>query len=168
MNNWPLQKDAAQFYGNPDVDGNGEPDRTWEDANLVRVTPPWQMVLAWDVSKPVKQIRVHKRCAESLQRVLGVIWAHAGASQDQIERSRLHLFGGCYSFRLMRGSHLLSMHSYGCAIDLDPEVNYLGRTYYPHTGMMPEIAIEAFVAEGWTWGGRWTRPDAQHFQAAKV
>lgn len=168
MLDWPAQKDAARFYGNPDPHGTGEPDRHWEDANLVRITPPWQMVLAWDVSKPVKQIRIHKLCAESLQWVLGTIYAHAGATQEAIEKLRLHLYGGSYSFRLMRGGHMLSMHSYGCAIDLDPERNGLGHTYYPHTDMMAGIATESFVAEGWCWGGAFSRPDCMHFQAANI
>lgn len=166
--NWPLQKDCASFYGNPDPDGDGVPSRAWEDANLVRVNFPWTACLAWDVSKTVKSARVHKLVAPSLERIFGVIWARAGYSQDQIERMRLHLFGGAYNFRLKRGGHTLSMHSYGCALDLDPEHNGMGRPWAPLAGGMPMLAVEAFEDEGWTFGGRWANPDAMHFQAARV
>jgi len=169
VTHWPLQRDCPTFYGNPDPDGDGVPNRAWEDANLVRVVPPWQMVLAWDVSKPLKSIRVHKAVAPSLERILGVIWAKAGASQDHMEILRLHLFGGAYTFRRMRGGHRLSMHSYGCAIDLDPEQNPMGYAWRPKSGMSM-IAVEAFEQEGWVWGGRWSGQscDPQHFQAARV
>ena len=60
------------------------------------------------------------------------------------------------------------MHSYGCAIDLDPANNPLGRAWRSDAGMIPRFVIEAFTAEEWTWGGRWARPDPQHFQAARV
>ena len=170
MSPWPLQRDCPTFYGNPDPDGDGVPNRAWEDANLVRVTPPWTMVLSWDVSKTLKSIRVHKHVAPSLERILGVIWAHAGHSQDQIERMRMHLFGGAYNFRRMRGGHRLSMHSYGCAIDLDPERNRMGRPWAPLAGGMPSMVVNAFEDEGWVFGGRWSGDDCdpQHFQAARV
>lgn len=166
--NWPLQRDCATYYGNPDPDGNGQPNREWEDANLVRLTPPWQMVLAWDVSKPIRSFPIHKRCQASLGLVLGVIWAHAGHSQETIEKHGLHLFGGSYNFRLMRHGVRLSMHAYGCAIDLNPSINRLGRPWRPEDGMMPEFVVQAFEQEGWTFGGRWSNPDSQHFQAARV
>jgi len=165
MNNWPLQRDCAVFYGNPDPKGDGVPDRAWEDANLVWIKPRWKMVLAWDTAREVKRIRIHKHCAPSLERVLDAI-ARQYAAREQIEHHRLHLFGGAYHFRLMRGSTRLSMHAYGCAIDLDPEHNPLGRRW--RMGMMSKSVVEAFAREGWTWGGTWKRPDAQHFQAARV
>lgn len=165
MTEWPLQRDCAAYYGTPDPNGNGVPDRAWEDANLVWIRPRWMMVLAWDRSRTVKRIRIHKSCAPSLERVLdGIAQQYPG--QEQLERHRLHLFGGAYHFRLMRGSTKLSMHAYGCAIDLDPEGNPLGCRW--RTGMIPRAVVEAFAREGWVWGGGWKRPDAQHFQAARV
>jgi len=58
------------------------------------------------------------------------------------------------------------MHSWGCAIDLDPANNGLGdRT--PKFARYPKI-IEAFKKEGWVWGGDWSNYDGMHFQMAKV
>lgn len=167
MTIWPLQRDCPNYYGNPDPNGDGVPDRAWEDANLTRITPPYRMVLAWDTGTPVKTIRVHKKCALSLSSILVAVATHYG-SQEAIEAARMHLYGGCYNFRLMRGGVRLSMHSYACAIDLDPEKNPLGKKWREGMGMMPRPVIDAFKAEGWEWGGNWSNPDAQHFQAARV
>jgi hypothetical protein len=161
---WPTQANAAlnAFYGNPDSDGNGVPDRTWEDANLVSIAPPYRMVLAWAPETAVKTIRVHKLAAASLQRALGAILAHYG-NQAAIEAARMHLYGGCYAFRPMRGAARLSVHSWGCAIDLDPARNSLGAK-----PRIDPAVVSIFAAEGWTWGGGWSRPDGMHFQAASV
>lgn len=168
MNTWPLQKDCKAYYGDPDPDGDGSPNRHWEDENLVRIACPWKIYLAWDITKQASGIRIHRKCASSLTSVLGTIWAHAGASQDKIEEMRLHLYGGAYAFRTMRGSNKLSMHAYGCAVDFDTENNLLGKHWNPDHGMMPMSVVQAFEAEGWVFGGRWQRPDAQHYQAARV
>lgn len=162
---WPLQRDCAIFYGNPDANGDGVPDRAWEDANLVTINPRWPMWLAWDIKVPVRSIRVHRKCSESLGRILDALASHY-VTTEQIEQAGLHLYGGAYNFRLMRGSTKLSMHSYGCAIDLDPAHNQLGKSW--RAGMIPKEVVNAFEHEGWVWGGTWSRPDAQHFQAARV
>lgn len=167
MNTWPLQKDCRAYFGDPDSDGNGEPNRDWEDANLVRVVPQWKMYLAWSPAAQIKNIRIHRLVAPSLASVLGTIWAHYGHSQEHIEAARLHLYGGAYNFRLQRGSTKLSNHAYGAAIDLDPSNNPLGKAWNPDHGMMPMDVVQIFEAEGWTFGGRWQRPDAQHFESVK-
>ena len=168
-NDWPSQARASMnaFYGNPDADGNGQPDRAWEDSNLVYVTPPYPMVLSWDTKVPVSKIRVNRRCAASLLRVLEKVMTLYG-SDETIRKARMHLFGGCYSFRLKRKGSSLSTHSWGAAIDFDPGRNEFGRRYNAQVGMMPKVVVDLFGAEGWTWGGLWTRPDTMHFQAADI
>ncbi len=43
------------------------------------------------------------------------------------------------------------MHSYGCAVDLDPVNNGLSdRT--PRFAQFPQV-LQAFADEGWKWGG---------------
>lgn len=161
---WPHQSLVASFYGNPDTDRNGVPDRAWEDAALTSVVPPYRMVLAWDETARVKTIRVHKKCADSLLRILTNIAKHYGSEQD-IQESRMDRYGGCYNFRTMRGAAKLSNHAYGAAIDLDPAMNPLGLKYVEADRMMPMAVVRIFEAEGWAWGGRWKRADCQHFQA---
>ena len=163
---WP-KPDAASmnaFYGNPDKNGDGVPDRAWEDANIVPLVPPYRMVLAWAPQTPVKAIRVHRLCRDSLGRALASVAAIYG-SQAAIERAGMHLFGGCYNFRLKRGGSTLSNHSWGSAIDIDPARNGFGVPWSPDREMMPLAVVEAFKAEGWGWGGRWAKPDSMHFEA---
>lgn len=169
MSLWPKENAGSMkvFYGNPDTNHDGVPDRAWEDANLTSITPPYPMNIAWAPEQPVKTIRCHKKVAGSLFTVLAGIHGHYG-TVEAIRAARMHLYGGAYNFRLMRGSPTLSIHSWGAAIDIDPERNAFGRRYGAVAGMMPQAVIDLFAAEGWTWGGRWSKPDAMHFQAANV
>lgn len=169
MSPWPKGTPAGMnaFYGDPDRDRNGHPDRAWENNNLTTIIPPYQMVLAWDTKAPVRTIRVHEKCANSLLACLRGI-ANFYGTQDAIEKHRMHLYGGCYNFRLMRGGSSLSIHSWGAAIDLDPERNAFGRRWSAANGMIPKDVVDIFRREGWTWGGNWRKPDAMHFQAADI
>ena len=143
MNNWPHQRDVKTFYGNPDTNGDGVADRAWEDAYLVKVFPPFGMVLAWDTSQRVTSIRVHKKCADSLSRVLAQL-ALRFPTQALIDAARINLFGGSYSFRMKRGGTTLSMHSYACAIDLDPANNGMGEKWRGDGSMIHPLVIAAF------------------------
>jgi hypothetical protein len=165
---WPSQTQVRQFYGNPDSNGDGTADPAWERANLTSLRPPYRMVLAWDTKREVSTIRVHKKAALSLLSVLQGVNALYGGDQKKIERARMHLYGGAYNFRLMRGSTKLSMHAYGAAIDLDPVNNPLGKPWAPANGMIDMQVVRIFEDAGWVWGGRWHRPDCQHFQAVTV
>lgn len=168
MSPWPAQSNAEQFYGRNIrvTKGVPGPDPAWEKANLVLVPIPWKAVASWDKSLTIKSFRVHRLVAESLTRVLNRIWEAFGKSQKAIEAANLHLIGGGYNWRQMRGIARLSMHAYGCAIDLDPDHNGLGDP----TPAMDARVVAAFEAEGWIWGGRWSpqRRDGMHFQAALV
>jgi hypothetical protein len=165
---WPKEAAIKEFYGNPDINGDGTPDFRWEADNLVTFPPPYRMVAAWDVNQTIQKIRCHRLVKPSLQGILMRIWLLYGQDQDRIDAVRLHLYGGCYNFRLMRGSTRLSMHSYGIAIDLDPSNNPLGKAWEPEVGMIDMRVVRIFEDAGWTWGGRWHRPDCQHFQAAST
>lgn len=153
---WPLQSDTDQFYGNPRGAG-GHSSPAWEAANLTRVSPPFKMFYA---GKPVQSVKIHRKCAESLGRVFAAIWEAAKHDQATIDRWGVSIFGGSYNFRLMRGSSHLSMHSYGCALDLAPERFPMGR----HDQTFVPQVIQAFANEGWE-----NLPnDRMHFQAARV
>lgn len=160
MTTWPLQKDCAAYYGDPRGKDGGA-SAAWERSNLVTVKCPW--VLRYD-GKPVSGIRIHRKCADSLARVLDDIWQRCGRSQAEIDRIGMSTYGGSYNFRNKRGASSLSMHAYGCAVDFDPARNALGN----HKPAMDRRVIEAFEREGWEWGGHWSRPDGMHFQAART
>lgn len=164
---WPLQKDMAAYFGDVDANDDGLPDPAWQAANLVRVVPPWDMGLAWAPAKRLKSIAIHKLCAASLTVILTNIWDDVGQSQKVIEDAGLHLFGGCFNFRMTRGGTRLSTHAYAAAIDLDPERNPLGKAWVAESGMMPMRVVERFEEQSWRWGGRFSRPDCMHFDAVR-
>ncbi|MGB3439771.1 MAG: M15 family metallopeptidase [Actinophytocola sp.] len=75
-----------------------------------------------------------------------------------------------------------SAHAYGLAIDLNPFCNpyirgdlvlpELASSYVDRANVRPgmvepgDVAVRAFAAAGWSWGGEWTTPkDLQHFTA---
>lgn len=165
MNNvWPKQSECAAYYGDP-RGANGKASSKWEAANLVYIAPPFKMQMG-DIK--ITRLRVHKKVAESLVRILNKIWDAAGKSQSKIDEWGASQFGGAYNYRLMRGGAALSMHSYGCAIDLDPARNGF-HDATPNFANIPQV-VAAFESEGWTWGGRWRglSCDGMHFQAARV
>ena len=164
MNQWPLQSECNKFYGDPRGPG-GHASPKWEANNLVKFIPPWQMYYA---GKPLQYFRIHKKCHDSLARIFGTIAAKADHMPQVLNRWGVTVFGGSYNYRLIRGSSSrLSMHAYGCSIDLDPERNAMGDKT-PNFALCKEV-LDAFAYEGWVWGGHWTgRPDAMHWQAARV
>ena len=158
MSMWPLQSECDSFYGNPrGRDGNVSP--LWQRTNLVRISTPFPMTFG---GKRISGISIHRKCAESLSRVLQAIWTASGHNQAVIEQWGMDKFGGSFSYRLMRGINRLSMHAYGCAVDFDVERNGLGDPT-PHFANCP-LVLDAFAQEGWVWGGRWRRPDGMHFR----
>lgn len=55
MSEWPHQSEVDAYYGNP-RGKNGEADVRWVDENIVGVSPPWELVNAWDLMS-VRSIR---------------------------------------------------------------------------------------------------------------
>lgn len=158
---WPHQTECDTFYGNPrGRDGRASPK--WESENLIRVQVPFQLYFE---KRPIKNVVIHKKCADSLLRVFASLWHTAGEDQGTVDEWGLSNYAGCYNYRVMRGGSSLSMHAYACAIDLDPDRNGFGDPT-PRFADYPWI-IEAFEKEGWEWGGSWEDPDGMHFQAAR-
>lgn len=90
-------------------------------------------------------------------------------TNEMLDKYGLRLYGGAFNFRKKRGTkwfgaRALSVHSWGAAIDIDPEHNGMGVTRY----RMPQFAIQIFEKHGWTAGARWAGKgcDAMHFQYA--
>lgn len=153
------------FYGDPDSQDDGLPDIAFESKYLTGIIPPYPMILAWNL-KPVTTIKLHKKCADSALAALTQIGRDFTVAER--EKYQLNRLGGGYNFRLMRGGANLSIHSWGAALDLAPELNPLGAEYGSRPNMLPMKAVEAFRAQGWEWGGLWHRPDPMHVQAAKT
>lgn len=164
---WPHETTAEleAFYGKFQLGANGKPTAAWENNNLTRFIAPYPLTLSWDLSKTATRVTCHKKVADSLKSILAAILTHYG-SLEEIKKARMHLYGGCYEFRNIGGSHKLSMHSYGAAIDLDPENNPRGKPYQPEAGMMPQAVIDIFKAQGWKWGGNFSTENFNKFMGA--
>lgn len=164
---WPKQSQCDAFYGNPRNKADPtKASQVWEAANIVYVKTPF--VMRYDGVALKKGMRVHRLVADSLTRVLDALWAASGRSQATIDDWGVSIFGGAFNYRLMRGGSSLSMHSWGCAIDLDPDRNGF-HDPTPRFAQLPQV-VRAFKDEGWVWGGDWSAKmrDGMHFQAATV
>lgn len=110
---------------------------------LVKIDLPYPMRLAWDKTKVIKSIKVHKLVENNFKNVFKDLLEVYG--YEKIKELGIDLFGGSYNFRPMRGTEeryevlikaknfkesysLLSKHAWGVAIDLDPERNKLRET----------------------------------------
>lgn len=158
MNEWPLQRECISFYGDPRQLG-------WLHDNTVDVPCPWPL---WMGKIELNKILIHKKCAESLTRVLGAVWDAVGHDAAKIHALRYDVYDGSYNFRPMRGGQAWSMHSFACAIDWDAEDNPFHSTRHRFTDQ--DLLIVKFKEEGWTWGGDWSpgSVDGMHTQAARV
>jgi hypothetical protein len=66
----------------------------------------------------------------------------------------------------MRGGKRPSKHSWGAAIDLDPDHNGL-KTSWPFAATMPIEVMEEFAREGWIGLGWQIGRDSMHFQPTR-
>jgi len=151
--NWPSANNAALygFYGPPG-----------DESQLVMIDFPYPML--YD-GRPVTRTRVHRRCADSLLRVLRDI-AGLLPSAPHL-RDAAQDYGGIYNFRKKRGGTSYSLHAYGAAIDLDADDNTF-RDPWPLKADMPLEIIEAFAREGWVSAAAFWGYDAMHFQATRI
>jgi len=156
-NIWPLQRDAAAFYGEPWLPG-------WLHDCTIDVPCPWPL------RGCPQHILIHKKCRESLYRVLNAIWDAVGHNFETIQRLRYDRFDGSYCYRPIRGGdgRHLSMHSYAAALDFDAEDNQQHSQH--HLFQDDSLIVKCFEAEGWIWGGRWSPGsiDSMHFQAVRI
>ncbi len=141
--------DVASFIGN---DGTLSAD--WQRAELGRAELPWPLPLSWDHAQQVTRVLCHRDLVSVL----------SGAFQELDRaglRGKVKSYGGCFAFRSKRTGTKLSTHSWGIAIDLNPETNGLGTP-----GDMDPDVVEVFRQYGFKWGGDWPGrgKDPMHFQ----
>ena len=143
----------------------GEPDSL--GSYLVTINLPYPMQLAWDAKSYVTKMRCHKDVATRFQSVFTDILNHYGL--EEIKRLKIDQFGGCFAFRQMRGGTDWSRHSWGIAIDLDPNRNLLrenGRTArFANPEYLP--MIEIFYKHGFASLGGEKDYDWIHFEAIR-
>jgi hypothetical protein len=174
MRVWPRQSECTRFFGNPRSSVHADQaDASWERNNLTRIVPPFAM--RFGVAR-ASSIRVHKLCADPFLQWLNHVKANAKGDPHVLHLWGMDAFSGAYVFRLMRGLNHLSMHAYGCAIDLDAGRNALG-SHNPHFAAFKVQVVSPFLDLGGTWGGDWNgngssadeaRADGMHFQFAHM
>ena len=119
---------------------------------------------------PDKRITVHKNLVGEVQAIFKLI-KNAGVEINDY-------YGG-YFYRAInnptkKGSKILSMHSFGCAIDINYDLNGFVANGRPWTsgddnkkGKIRTVnspIVKAFAKYGWGWGGRYG--DYMHFSKA--
>ena len=153
---WPKQSDMNKFYGPV-----GE--------NQTSLILPYPMFLDWEPKTIVKKITCHEKVHDSLKNIFTKTLAAYGL--DEIKRLRLDSFGGCLNVRKMRGGSSWSIHSWGAAVDLDPERNQLkwgkDKAAFANDDYQKfwDIVIKD---EKWVSLGKSRNYDWMHFQAANL
>ena len=133
---------------------DGALDSKWQSEFLATASSPFPLLLAWDRTRYISRFACHRLLSEVLTAVFHTI-------QEQGLKATVHSFGGCFAFRQQRAGSKLSAHSWGIALDLNPETNQQGTR-----GNMDVNLVALFRSAGFTWGGDWegrTR-DPMHFQ----
>lgn len=152
---WPKQADCMKFYG-----GVGLFQK--------RLMLPFPMRLAWDKGVAVKSISVHEKVHDSADRAFKAV----ARRYDEAARKTLglDLFGGSLNVRKMRGGSSYSMHSWGIAIDFDPERNQLkwGKAKARLAKPDAEDFWRIWEDHGWISLGRQRDFDWMHVQAARL
>ena len=78
---------------------------------------------------------------------------------------------GTFNCRVIEGTGRVSAHGYGIAIDIATKHAHYWRWPRPKSAAastyrndIPVEIVDAFEAEGFIWGGRWSHYDTMHFE----
>lgn len=135
------------------LDPEGNVSQAWIQQNIGRAPLPYPLIISWNHSQQVTSFACHRKLVDIFAKTFQAI-KDAGLQQ------RLQYFGGCFNVRQKRTSSKLSAHSWGIAIDLNPETNALGTP-----GNMDPAVVAIFQQFHFKWGGEFTgRKDPMHFQ----
>lgn len=139
------QKKLYEKYGNPD-------DKDFIKKNLIKIDFLEHNVL------------IHKKEKSKFQAVNDIIKTLNLSYKFRIVQT--------YCNRQMRGSKLKSLHSWGIAVDINPDTNgyYTGWEASEENRKnwkrdIPLKVIQVFESNGFIWGGKWkTVKDFMHFE----
>lgn len=155
-----MKQELIEKYGNPSTT-EGKLDRSWYDANIKLFTLPFPMVISWPPYSTIRRFEAHRLAGDRIIAALSKVAAYKGISY--LSDNKLDRWGGCFAFRLIRGGNELSNHSWGTAVDINPDIGRLGN--HRDAAAYPRFIVDAFKSEGFVWGGDgWERPDAMHFE----
>lgn len=152
---WPRQNEVGSFFGAMGT-------------NQVELHLPFPMHCSWNRRQVISSFDVHEKVHDSALRCFERIARTYSA--EQRERLGLNIYGGCLNVRKMRGGNTWSMHSWGIAIDFDPDRNQLNwnRTQARLARAECEEFWKIWEEEGWVSLGRAADFDWMHVQAARL
>ncbi len=106
--------------------------------------------------------------ADALRRVAARLTQHLAAHPQ--DRAYVLPLAGTFVWRPVKDTGRLSAHAFGIAIDLNAEKG-LYRLWKPSPERLeatrqayPQAVVDAFEAEGFIWGGKWSAFDFMHFE----
>jgi D-alanyl-D-alanine carboxypeptidase len=147
----------------------GQPIAPGSNSNLIQLSLPYPMRIAWDKKVIINKLYCHKKIATPLQAVFTELLNKYGLAH--IQHLGIDLFGGLYNYRKMRGSTTRwSRHSWAIAIDLDPDRNGL-HTKKPKAQFSKseyKTMIDIFYKNGFVGYGPEKDYDWMHFEYAKI
>ena len=151
-------EDIVKYYGDPDINKDGEPDLQWQIDNLKTFTFTVPMRISWNGHYFISRFKAHKLIGNVIVEALDYIFNTVGV-REMRDRT-WDYWGGCYNFRPNANAvNHLSIHSWAAAIDLNP---HLAPNGVQECGQ-PKIIIDAFEKRGFLW----VKNDWMHCQAAK-
>jgi hypothetical protein len=127
---------------------------------------PFPMRISWDLSKSVTRVSCHALVHDSLKAIFEDTLKHYG--YKEIQRLGLDRFGGILNVRKKRGGTTWSMHAWGIALDLWPEMNQLSWGRDKAVFAKPEYKpfFDIVRKHGWHSLGEHANYDWMHIQAA--
>jgi hypothetical protein len=160
---WPHEDVANlnKFYGDPNG-GHGYADNHWEAINIKFWVPPYPMFYSDGKKTPFKHgLRLHVKCHQTFTEAFTEVLRIKG--HDYIVQHHLDISGGTYNFRLERGGSRLSVHAWGCAIDMDPARNRFPSHWRDNAGMIDMDFANIMQKHGFCWRGAGIDNDPMHF-----
>ena len=150
-----FQRDVEDIFGEPTEDGFA--DQYLKSIDLSRFADSFPHVKDWDGNPWNHKIYGNVVMEGPLQKAFGLI-VQRGLAHE------LHTYDGCFNIRRAKGGNIMSMHSWGLAIDLDANRN----PFQPDGDLVTswsDAFVRCFCDAGFEWGGSWDRPkDTMHFQ----
>ena len=149
------QDRVIELFGDPHpfMTASGEVSNAWPAEVLESFVLPSWIALSGAPAVRVNRVRCHHLLVEHFGAAFLDIWkfGHWPLLQD---------YGGCYNFRQQRGAHVLSLHSWGIALDLN-----VAQNPFLAPPKMPAEIVSIFKSHGFAWGGEFgQRPDGMHFE----
>ena len=137
------------------LDTFGDPgDPGFEAEHILLFSLPYPLMYNW---QSVTQSRCHRLVVENFQAAFEAV--RDAGFEDQVKH-----YGGIYAKRSIRGRTAFpSTHSWGIAIDLEPEKYPLGSA-----ARFPDEIVAIFAQFGFFYGGDFkSRRDPMHFQLCR-